>query len=177
MSPDRRSATRSVLSFSVDLAKVVFITASLLAIDSHGPSSRNSSLNDHRPTSCWNLAPRLSSGLVRQWLPGINPSSFPLSTSNPTADATSRSDTETLPEAHRCQSIRPVPVRSIDQLQQRHRIREQWEKTVTLAAMGIGFGFLATVVGYLPVIYQSFFASRIDHFHAGRQGWITAHRR
>ena len=44
-----------------------------------------------------------------------------------------RIDTEALLEAHRCAGIRPVPVRSVDQqqLQQLHRIREQWKKTRT----------------------------------------------
>ena len=44
-----------------------------------------------------------------------------------------RIDTEALLEAHRCAGIRPVPVRSVDQqqLQQLHRIREQWKKTCT----------------------------------------------
>ncbi|MCZ6733293.1 MAG: transposase [Gammaproteobacteria bacterium] len=44
-----------------------------------------------------------------------------------------RIDTEALLEAHRCQGIQPVPVRSVDQqqLQQLHRVREQRKKTRT----------------------------------------------
>ena len=44
-----------------------------------------------------------------------------------------RIDTEALLEAHRCEGIRPVPVRSVEQqqLQQLHRIREQWKKSRT----------------------------------------------
>lgn len=42
---------------------------------------------------------------------------------------TDRIDTEALLEAHRCEGIKPVPVRSIEQqqIQQLHRMREQWK--------------------------------------------------
>jgi len=42
-----------------------------------------------------------------------------------------RIDTDALLEAHRCDGITEVPVRSVDQqqIQQLHRIREQWKKT------------------------------------------------
>ena len=46
---------------------------------------------------------------------------------------TDRADTEALLQAHRCDGIKPVPVRSVEQqtLQQLHRVREQWKKTRT----------------------------------------------
>jgi transposase len=46
---------------------------------------------------------------------------------------TDRADVSALVEANRCAEIRPVPVRSIDQqqIQQLHRMREQWKKTRT----------------------------------------------
>lgn len=46
---------------------------------------------------------------------------------------TDRTDTEALLEAHRCQGIKPVPVRTVEQqqLQQLHRVREQWKRTRT----------------------------------------------
>lgn len=46
---------------------------------------------------------------------------------------TDRADTEALLEAYRCGNIKPVPVRSVDQqqLQQLHRMREQWKRTRT----------------------------------------------
>ena len=73
--------------------------------------------------------------LIRSRPGTITPSSFPPSTSNPIdgRNKSDRIDTEALLEAHRCAGIRPVPVRSVDQqqLQQLHRIREQWKKTRT----------------------------------------------
>lgn len=46
---------------------------------------------------------------------------------------TDRADVEALIEAHRCKGIRPVPVRSVEQqqIQQLHRLREQWKKSRT----------------------------------------------
>ena len=46
---------------------------------------------------------------------------------------TDRTDTEALLEAHRCEGIKPVPVRSVEQqqIQQLHRVREQWKKSRT----------------------------------------------
>ncbi len=46
---------------------------------------------------------------------------------------TDRADCEALLEAERCAEIKPVPVRSVEQqqIQQLHRLREQWKKTRT----------------------------------------------
>lgn len=46
---------------------------------------------------------------------------------------TDRADVSALVEANRCVDIRPVPVRSVEQqqIQQLHRLREQWKKTRT----------------------------------------------
>jgi transposase len=46
---------------------------------------------------------------------------------------TDRADTEALLEAHRCEGIMPVPVKSVDQqqMQHLHRLREQWKTTRT----------------------------------------------
>ena len=46
---------------------------------------------------------------------------------------TDRIDTEAILEAHRCEGIKPVPVRSVEQqqIQQLHRVREQWKRTRT----------------------------------------------
>lgn len=46
---------------------------------------------------------------------------------------TDRNDVEALIEAHRCEGIHGVPVRSVEQqqIQQLHRLREQWKKTRT----------------------------------------------
>lgn len=56
---------------------------------------------------------------------------------------TDRTDTEALLEAHRCEGIQPVPVRSVEQqqIQQLHRIREQWKRTRTQRINGLR-GFL-----------------------------------
>ena len=54
-----------------------------------------------------------------------------------------RIDTEALLEAHRCEGIKPVPVRSVEQqqLQQLHRIREQFKSTRNQRINGLR-GFL-----------------------------------
>jgi transposase len=46
---------------------------------------------------------------------------------------TDRADVEALLEAYRCDAIKPVPVRAVEQqsLQQLHRVREQWKRTRT----------------------------------------------
>lgn len=56
---------------------------------------------------------------------------------------TDRIDTEALLEAHRCQGITPVPVRSVEQqlIQQLHRVREQWKRTRVQRINGLR-GFL-----------------------------------
>ena len=65
---------------------------------------------------------------------------------------TDRVDTEALLEAHRCQGIEPVPVRSVDQQQilQLHRVREQWKKTRTQRINGLR-GFLRELGHAIPV--------------------------
>ena len=52
---------------------------------------------------------------------------------------TDRTDVEALLEAHRCNDIKPVPVRSVEQqqIQQLHRIREQWKHTRTQRINGL----------------------------------------
>ena len=52
---------------------------------------------------------------------------------------TDRIDTEALLEAHRCEGITPVPVRSVEQqqVQQLHRIREPWKRTRTQRINGL----------------------------------------
>lgn len=56
---------------------------------------------------------------------------------------TDRADTDALLEAHRCEGIKPVPVRSVEQqqIQQLHRIREQWKRTRVQRINGLR-GFL-----------------------------------
>lgn len=65
---------------------------------------------------------------------------------------TDRIDTEAILEAHRCEGIHPVPVRSVEQqqLQQLHRIREQWKKTRTQRINGLR-GFLRELGYAIPV--------------------------
>ena len=64
---------------------------------------------------------------------------------------TDRVDTEAILEAHRCEGIIPVPVRSVDQqqLQQLHRVREQWKKTRTQRINGLR-GFLRELGYAIP---------------------------
>ena len=52
---------------------------------------------------------------------------------------TDRADTDALLAAHRCEGILPVPVRSVEQqqIQQLHRIREQWKRTRTQRINGL----------------------------------------
>ena len=46
-----------------------------------------------------------------------------------------------------------------------------------MAEAGIGFGFLAVVISYLPVLYQAFSRREITHFVARRPRRLAAHRR
>ena len=64
---------------------------------------------------------------------------------------TDRIDTEALLEAHRCEGIKPVPVRSVEQqqIQQLHRIREQWKRTRTQRINGLR-GFLRELGFAIP---------------------------
>ena len=52
---------------------------------------------------------------------------------------TDRTDTEALLDAYRSERVHPVPVRSVDQqqIQQLHRIREQWKSTRTARINGL----------------------------------------
>ena len=65
---------------------------------------------------------------------------------------TDRTDTEALLEAHRCDDIKPVPVRSVEQqmLQQLHRVREQWKHTRTQRINGLR-GFLRELGFAIPL--------------------------
>ena len=65
---------------------------------------------------------------------------------------TDRVDTEAILEAHRCQGILPVPVRSVEQqqIQQFHRVREQWKRTRTQRINGLR-GFLRELGHVIPV--------------------------
>lgn len=64
---------------------------------------------------------------------------------------TDRTDTEALLEAHRCEGIKPVPVRSVEQqqIQQLHRVREQWKRTRTQRINGLR-GFLRELGFAIP---------------------------
>lgn len=65
---------------------------------------------------------------------------------------TDRADTEAMLEAHRCGSIKSVPIRSVEQqmLQQLHRVREQWKHTRTQRINGLR-GFLRELGFDLPL--------------------------
>ena len=65
---------------------------------------------------------------------------------------TDRADTEALLQAHRCEGITPVPVRSVEQqtLQQLHRVREQWKRTRTQRINGLR-GFLRELGFAIPL--------------------------
>ena len=65
---------------------------------------------------------------------------------------TDRTDTEALLQVHRCEGIKPVPVRSVEQqtIQQLHRIREQWKRTRTQRINGLR-GFLREFGFAIPV--------------------------
>ena len=65
---------------------------------------------------------------------------------------TDRTDTEALLEALRCDDIKPVPVRSVEQqmLQQLHRVREQWKHTRTQRINGLR-GFLRELGFAMPL--------------------------
>lgn len=69
---------------------------------------------------------------------------------------TDRLDTEALLESHRCAGIIPVPVRSVDQqqIQQLHRIREQWKQTRLQRINGLR-GFLRELGYPIPVVVKS----------------------
>jgi transposase len=64
---------------------------------------------------------------------------------------TDRVDTEALLEAYRCDGIQPVPVRTVEQqqIQQLHRVREQWKRTRTQRINGLR-GFLRELGFALP---------------------------
>lgn len=64
---------------------------------------------------------------------------------------TDRADVDALLEAHRCEGIRPVPVRSVEQqqIQQLHRIREQWKRTRVQRINGLR-GFLRELGYTIP---------------------------
>jgi len=63
-----------------------------------------------------------------------------------------RIDTDAIIEAHRCEGITPVPVSSLEQqqIQQLHRIREQWKKTRTQRINALR-GFLRELGYAIPV--------------------------
>jgi transposase len=65
---------------------------------------------------------------------------------------TDRADAEALIEAHRCEGIKPVPVRSVEQqqIQQLHRLREQWKKART-ARINFLRGCLRELGIFIPV--------------------------
>lgn len=65
---------------------------------------------------------------------------------------TDRADTDALLEAHRCEGIEPVPVRSIEQqqVQQLHRLREQWKRSRIQRINGLR-GFLRELGFSIPV--------------------------
>ncbi len=65
---------------------------------------------------------------------------------------TDRTDVAALLEAHRCEDIKPVPIRSVDQqqIQQLHRIREQFKKTRT-ARINLLRGCLRELGIFIPV--------------------------
>ena len=65
---------------------------------------------------------------------------------------TDRTDTEALLEAHRCDDIKSVPVRSVEQqmLQQLHRVREQCKHTRTQRINGLR-GFLRELGFAIPL--------------------------
>lgn len=65
---------------------------------------------------------------------------------------TDRADVEALLEAHRCEGIQPVPVRSVEQqqIQQLHRLREQWKKTRT-GRINLLRGCLRELGVFIPV--------------------------
>ncbi len=80
---------------------------------------------------------------------------------------TDRNDCEALLEAHRCEGIDPVPVKSVDQqqIQQLHRLREQWKGTRVarinalrgcLRELGIDFpAGAAVVLKQAPAVVRS----------------------
>jgi len=64
---------------------------------------------------------------------------------------TDRADCAALLEAHRCAEIKPVPVRSVEQqqIQQLHRMREQWKKSRT-ARINLLRGCLRELGVFIP---------------------------
>ena len=65
---------------------------------------------------------------------------------------TDRTDTEALLDAYRSERVHPVPVRTVDQqqIQQLHRLREQWKSTRTARINGLR-GFLRELGHAIPV--------------------------
>lgn len=65
---------------------------------------------------------------------------------------TDQADTEALLDAYRSERIHPVPVRSVDQqqIQQLHRLREQWKSTRTARINGLR-GFFRELGHAIPV--------------------------
>ncbi|MGB0849310.1 MAG: IS110 family transposase [Thiolinea sp.] len=85
---------------------------------------------------------------------------------------TDRADCEALLEAYRCEGIKPVPVKSIEQqeLQQLHRLREQWKRT-RLARMNFIRGVLREQGIPLPEGQSS--ALKEVHVHLNNLSLIT----
>ena len=121
---------------SVDLAKSVFEVA--VANRHHRIVSRHRLARSKFATFLAQIPPATvlveSCGSAHFWArqaiaAGHNPFIVPAQYVKPyrRRNKSDRIDTEALLEAHRCQGIRPVPVRSVEQqqLQQLHRIREQ----------------------------------------------------
>ena len=76
---------------------------------------------------------------------------------------TDRADAEALIEANRCKGIMPVPVRSVEQqqIQQLHRLREQWKKTRT-ARINFLRGSLRELGVFIPVGAKRVVAGVLD---------------
>jgi len=146
---------------AVDLAKDVFEVA--LANAAHRVVSRQrlsraklrALLESHRPAlvlmeACgsahdWGRRP-LASGHQVKLLPAQHVRPYRR------GNKTDRADTDALLEAHRCEGIKPVPVRSIEQqqIQQLHRIREQWKRTRVQRINGLR-GFLRELGHAIPM--------------------------
>ena len=48
-------------------------------------------------------------------------------------------------------------------------------RTLAVLEAGIGFGFMAVIIGYLPTLSQAFSATRGDHRSSGRPGRFASH--
>ena len=123
---------------SVDLAKNVFEVA--VANHQHRIVSRHrlsrpkfaQFLADHEPATVLFESCGTAHYWARQAIDaGHHPAIIPAQYVKPyrRRNKSDRIDTEALLEAHRCEGIKPVPVRSVEQqqIQQLHRIREQWK--------------------------------------------------